>query len=148
MQLLISAFNPAAVGNVMCTNLINIDWQGALFDCDFNQQLALGLPPKPSSAPNSPLSALHSYSVSPPLSKPPGLLLDMPIAGKAPSSTGALFDCDFNQQLNLSLPPKPSTATNSPLAPPPPPPPRSVFDIQSLEELVDRPIATAAHCFG
>ncbi|CAI5532844.1 unnamed protein product, partial [Closterium sp. Naga37s-1] len=30
----------------------------------------------------------------------------------------------------------------------PPPPPRSVFDIQSLDELVDRPIATAAHCHG
>ncbi|CAI5957293.1 unnamed protein product, partial [Closterium sp. NIES-65] len=28
------------------------------------------------------------------------------------------------------------------------PPPRSVFDIQSLDELVDRPIATAAHCHG
>ncbi|CAI5997840.1 unnamed protein product [Closterium sp. NIES-64] len=211
MQLLISAFNPAAVGNVMCTNLINIDWQGAPFDCDFNQQLALSLPPKPFAAPDSLLSSLHTYSVSssspthsiqgalvdcdfnqqlalalPP--NPPNAplsalhsckapsstvistssspsaflffapsfvspslfsdLLPSPLAGKAPSLTGALFDCDFNQQLNLSLPPKPSTATNSPLAPPPPPPPRSVFDIQSLEELVDRPIATAAHCFG
>ncbi|CAI5526576.1 unnamed protein product, partial [Closterium sp. Naga37s-1] len=84
----VSTFNPAAVGNVMCRNLINIDWQGALFDCDFNQQLA------------------------------------------------------------LSLPPKPSSATDSPFASDPSPPPRSVFDIQSLDELVDRPIATAAHCYG
>ncbi|CAI5957295.1 unnamed protein product [Closterium sp. NIES-65] len=139
--------------------------QGALVDCDFNQQLALALPPNP---PNAPLSALHSCkapsstvistSSSPsaflffaPSFVSPSLFSDLlpsPLAGKAPSLTGALFDCDFNQQLNLSLPPKPSTATNSPLAPPPPPPPRSVFDIQSLEELVDRPIATAAHCFG
>ncbi|GJP79247.1 hypothetical protein CLOP_g9501 [Closterium sp. NIES-67] len=83
MQLLVNAFNPAAVGNVMCQNLINIDWQGAL------------------------------------------------------------FDCDFNQQLNLGLPPKPATTAGSPSAPP-----RSVFDIESLEELVSRPIATGAHCYG
>ena len=28
----------------MCRNLISVDWQGELSDCDFNQQLALPIP--------------------------------------------------------------------------------------------------------
>eukprot|EP00850_Spirogloea_muscicola_P018273 SM000166S02454 [mRNA] locus=s166:59452:64133:+ [translate_table: standard] len=48
LELLINSFNDAAVGNVMCTNLVSIRWDGAIFDCDFNQQLPLpvgvGLP--------------------------------------------------------------------------------------------------------
>lgn len=27
----------------MCTNHISVDWQGRIFDCDFNQQLDLPL---------------------------------------------------------------------------------------------------------
>jgi hypothetical protein len=27
----------------MCRNLISVDWQGYLYDCDFNQQLGLAL---------------------------------------------------------------------------------------------------------
>mmetsp|Transcript_23123 Transcript_23123/g.75387 ORF Transcript_23123/g.75387 Transcript_23123/m.75387 type:complete len:421 (-) Transcript_23123:54-1316(-) len=46
MQLLVDNFNPSAVGGVMCKNLISVDWQGNLFDCDFNQQLGLELPGK------------------------------------------------------------------------------------------------------
>jgi hypothetical protein len=30
----------------MCRNLVSVDWLGNLYDCDFNQQLALGLPNK------------------------------------------------------------------------------------------------------
>ncbi len=41
MEKLINAFNPAAVGGVMCRNTISVDWQGYLYDCDFNQMLAL-----------------------------------------------------------------------------------------------------------
>ncbi len=36
-----------AVGNldgVMCRSLVSVDWQGFLYDCDFNQQLGLALP--------------------------------------------------------------------------------------------------------
>lgn len=29
--------------HVMCRNLISVDWQGYLYDCDFNQQLGLAL---------------------------------------------------------------------------------------------------------
>jgi radical SAM/Cys-rich protein len=41
MKRLVAAFNPASVENMMCRNQISVDWDGALYDCDFN--LALGL---------------------------------------------------------------------------------------------------------
>ena len=41
MRRLAAAFNPAAAQNMMCRNQIAVDWDGALYDCDFN--LALGL---------------------------------------------------------------------------------------------------------
>ncbi|MCA9018389.1 MAG: arsenosugar biosynthesis radical SAM protein ArsS, partial [Planctomycetaceae bacterium] len=37
MQRLIHAFNPATVSGLMCRSLISVDWQGYLYDCDFNQ---------------------------------------------------------------------------------------------------------------
>jgi radical SAM/Cys-rich protein len=45
MEKLVSAFNPAAVPGVMCRNTISIDWQGYLYDCDFNQMLGLRVAP-------------------------------------------------------------------------------------------------------
>lgn len=41
MDKLLGAFNAEAAGHVMCRNLISVDWQGRLSDCDFNQQLDL-----------------------------------------------------------------------------------------------------------
>jgi radical SAM/Cys-rich protein len=41
MQKLVNAFNPATVSNLMCRNLISVDWAGKLYDCDFNQMLDL-----------------------------------------------------------------------------------------------------------
>lgn len=41
MYALVDAFNPAAVSGVMCRNTISVSWDGYLFDCDFNQMLAL-----------------------------------------------------------------------------------------------------------
>ncbi len=41
MQKLIEAFNPAAVSGVMCRKMLSVGWDGRLFDCDFNQMLAL-----------------------------------------------------------------------------------------------------------
>lgn len=41
MQLLASAFNPRAVAGVMCRTTLSVDWQGRLYDCDFNQMLDL-----------------------------------------------------------------------------------------------------------
>ena len=39
--LLEQAHNPANLEAVMCRQLISVDWQGRLYDCDFNQQLQL-----------------------------------------------------------------------------------------------------------
>lgn len=41
MQTLRCAFNPAAAERVMCRNTLSVDWEGFLYDCDFNQQLGL-----------------------------------------------------------------------------------------------------------
>lgn len=41
MTKLVNAFNPGAVEGVMCRNTISIDWQGYLYDCDFNQMLGI-----------------------------------------------------------------------------------------------------------
>ncbi|WP_462137375.1 arsenosugar biosynthesis radical SAM (seleno)protein ArsS [Candidatus Mycalebacterium sp.] len=43
MDKLISAFNPAAAEGVMCRNMISVDHEGALYDCDFNQMLSMSV---------------------------------------------------------------------------------------------------------
>ncbi|MEX0704752.1 MAG: arsenosugar biosynthesis radical SAM (seleno)protein ArsS [Planctomycetales bacterium] len=45
MGKLVEAFNPAAAAGVMCRTMLSVDWQGRLFDCDFNQMLELELAP-------------------------------------------------------------------------------------------------------
>ena len=47
---------------------------------------------------------------------------------------GELYDCDFNQMLELGLAPSAGA--------------RTLWDIESLDELAEREIATAEHCFG
>jgi radical SAM/Cys-rich protein len=42
MDLLREQFNPETIGKVMCRNQITINWDGTIYDCDFN--LALGMP--------------------------------------------------------------------------------------------------------
>lgn len=39
MEKLVTAFNPSAVNGVMCRNTISVDWDGHIYDCDFNQML-------------------------------------------------------------------------------------------------------------
>ncbi len=41
MQLLKEAYNEANLDDVMCRNTVSVDWQGYLYDCDFNQMLDL-----------------------------------------------------------------------------------------------------------
>ena len=41
MQLLQDNFQPQNLDAVMCRTLISVDWQGRLYDCDFNQMLEL-----------------------------------------------------------------------------------------------------------
>lgn len=38
---LVGAFNPASTTALMCRNTLSIGWDGALYDCDFNQMLEL-----------------------------------------------------------------------------------------------------------
>ena len=45
---------------------------------------------------------------------------------------GTLYDCDFNQMLEIPVPRSR----------------RTIFDVESIEELSGVPIATASHCFG
>jgi len=44
MRLLKENFAAANLENVMCRSMVSVDWQGYLYDCDFNQQLGLALP--------------------------------------------------------------------------------------------------------
>ncbi len=41
MRLLRDNFSAANLETVMCRNLISVDWQGYVYDCDFNQMLSL-----------------------------------------------------------------------------------------------------------
>jgi len=41
MSLLVNHFNPATVPGLMCRTLLSVGWDGRLYDCDFNQMLAL-----------------------------------------------------------------------------------------------------------
>ena len=43
IELLRSAHQDANLDRVMCRTLVSVDWQGMLFDCDFNQMLGLPL---------------------------------------------------------------------------------------------------------
>lgn len=47
-QRLAASFNPTAVPSLMCRRMVSVGWDGALYDCDFNQVLGLtidsGLP--------------------------------------------------------------------------------------------------------
>lgn len=45
MQLLRDSYSPANLDSVMCRQLVSVDWQGNLYDCDFNQMLELELLP-------------------------------------------------------------------------------------------------------
>lgn len=41
LRLLAGRFNPEAAGNIMCRTLISVDWQGKIYNCDFNQALKM-----------------------------------------------------------------------------------------------------------
>ena len=43
MNLLVDNFNSQTVSRLMCRDTVSIDWQGSVFDCDFNQALAMGI---------------------------------------------------------------------------------------------------------
>lgn len=43
MELLKGSFSAANLETVMCRDLVSVDWQGYLYDCDFNQMLGVGM---------------------------------------------------------------------------------------------------------
>jgi radical SAM/Cys-rich protein len=43
MRLLRESFQPRNLESVMCRSLISVDWQGWVYDCDFNQMLGIPL---------------------------------------------------------------------------------------------------------
>lgn len=40
-ELLLQSFNESTLDGLMCRDTINVDWQGRVYDCDFNQMLNL-----------------------------------------------------------------------------------------------------------
>jgi radical SAM/Cys-rich protein len=43
LSLLVNHFNPATLDGLMCRSTLSVAWDGALYDCDFNQMLAMPL---------------------------------------------------------------------------------------------------------
>ena len=43
MEVLMQSHRDENIENVMCRNLISVDWQGYVYDCDFNQMLNINL---------------------------------------------------------------------------------------------------------
>ena len=41
LELLATSFNPATVDGLMCRSTLSVDYQGRIYDCDFNQMLGL-----------------------------------------------------------------------------------------------------------
>ena len=89
IQLLRSAHRDDNLSQVMCRSLFSVDWQGYVYDCDFNQQL--GLPIQHPARPRIHLSELTATELE-----------DQPIrvadhcfgctAGQGSSCGGALGD--------------------------------------------------------
>ncbi|MFQ5356004.1 MAG: arsenosugar biosynthesis radical SAM (seleno)protein ArsS [Mariprofundaceae bacterium] len=61
MQLLRDAYKVENLDGLMCRSLISVDWQGYVYDCDFNQML--GLPLLMDGRPRQHLSKLINYSL-------------------------------------------------------------------------------------
>jgi len=43
LEKLLHSFNPNTVENLMCRSLLSVDWNGYIYDCDFNQMLDLAI---------------------------------------------------------------------------------------------------------
>jgi radical SAM/Cys-rich protein len=55
MQVLRDAYRPENLEQVMCRSLLSVDWQGRVYDCDFNQMLDLPLHRKNANGKSRPL---------------------------------------------------------------------------------------------
>ena len=45
-RILQESFNPTTVDHLMCRSLVSVDWEGNMYDCDFNQMLDMELDTK------------------------------------------------------------------------------------------------------
>lgn len=87
LRMLAGRFNPEAAGNIMCRTLISVDWQGKIYNCDFNQ--ALGMPITSDDGSEITISGLDDAAMS-------GKQIDLAqhcyccTAGEGSSCTGAL----------------------------------------------------------
>ena len=119
MELLVGAFNPAAAEGLMCRDTLSVGWDGRWVALSLPAQGALGCWCRRCSIFEhcTPVHATMHVIPSPVLCQ------------------CRLFDCDFNQQLELGL-------VDPRL--------RSVFDLGSLggPELVGQAVAVDSHCFG
>ena len=64
MKLLKSSFSEKAKENVMCKELISIDYNGNVFDCDFNQMLKMNLSGKETHITKITKKYLHNREIS------------------------------------------------------------------------------------
>ena len=64
MKLLQSSFSEKAKDNVMCKELISIDYNGNVFDCDFNQMLKMNLSGKETHITKITTKSLHNREIS------------------------------------------------------------------------------------
>jgi radical SAM/Cys-rich protein len=46
LEKLVQGFNPSTIDNLMCRSLLSVDWNGFIYDCDFNQMLDLAISEK------------------------------------------------------------------------------------------------------
>ncbi len=44
MGLLVNHFNPATLSGLMCRDMVSVGYDGAIYDCDFNQMLEIPMP--------------------------------------------------------------------------------------------------------
>jgi radical SAM/Cys-rich protein len=56
LERLFGSFNPATIAGLMCRNTISIGWDGSIYDCDFNQMLAI-----PAEAPAGKAPHIHDF---------------------------------------------------------------------------------------
>lgn len=64
MSLLRNNYSASNVSTLMCKSLISVDWQGYVYDCDFNQMLQMPMLASDRSTPVTHLSALLEADIS------------------------------------------------------------------------------------
>lgn len=64
MEKLACAFNPQTLDGLMCRRLISVDWNGTMYDCDFNQVLGIHLQEVPDHISDFDYDALSRRTIS------------------------------------------------------------------------------------